>query len=255
MPNLIPQDIREWMRRVEFKLNDLMRRPSSLVPGDIADGVDLDDYRSTGRWTRRSGTGTTTALGYPLDGSAGVLEVYNDPEILSVHQIFYDRVNNTVWMRYNSLGVSWSAWSPVGGDGLPGSAFAQNAAQQTIVAAAQAVLPTSVTATMDLPAGTHHVHASVSALFGSGTAFTPDSSASVRYHLSGALSFTPGMTASGIAGVDEPLGSGGGTLSLVHTVTTAVPANLTITAMGVLHAGTGVVVRDVRVMLAAIRRL
>jgi hypothetical protein len=44
MPNLIPQDIREWMRRVEFKQNDLVRRMSNLIPGDIADGVDLDDF-------------------------------------------------------------------------------------------------------------------------------------------------------------------------------------------------------------------
>lgn len=108
MPNLIPQDIREWMRRMEFKTNDLNRRMSSLIPGDIADAVDLDDYLTSGRWRRRSVVGTTTALGYPFDGAAGTLEVYQDPsDVNQVHQIWYDRAGS-IWSRwYNG---TWGAW-------------------------------------------------------------------------------------------------------------------------------------------------
>lgn len=108
MPNLIPQDIAEWMRRVEFKLSDLTRRPSDLIPGDIADAVDLDGYMSTGRWRRRSTTGTTTALHYPFAGAAGTLEVYWDPEFTQVHQIWYDD-SGSIWSRWWD-GATWSAW-------------------------------------------------------------------------------------------------------------------------------------------------
>lgn len=109
MPNLIPQDIREWMRRVEFKQNDLTRRLSNLIPGEIADAVDLDGYMSSGRWVRQSGTGTTTALNYPQAGAAGVLEVYQSPPSTNVVQTFTDRVSKAVWVRHFN-GVSWAAW-------------------------------------------------------------------------------------------------------------------------------------------------
>jgi hypothetical protein len=108
VPNLIPQDIREWMRRMEFKTNDLGRRPSSLVPGDIDDAVDLDGFMSSGRWRRQSTTGTTTALHYPFAGAAGTLEVYWDPAFTQVHQVFYDRAGS-IWTRWFN-GAVWSAW-------------------------------------------------------------------------------------------------------------------------------------------------
>lgn len=108
MPNLIPQDIREWMRRMEFKTNDLARRMSSLIPGDIADAVDLDGYMSTGRWRRPSAVGTTTALNYPFDGASGTLEVYWEPTNAQVHQIWYDR-SGSIWSRWWN-GATWSAW-------------------------------------------------------------------------------------------------------------------------------------------------
>ena len=110
MPNLIPQDIREWMRRQEFKTNDLTRRMSNLIPGDIADGVDLDGFMSSGRWRRKSNAGTTTGLNYPFAGAAGVLEVYWLPDDASVqvHQIWYDRAGS-IWSRWWN-GVTWSAW-------------------------------------------------------------------------------------------------------------------------------------------------
>jgi len=108
VPNLIPQDIREWMRRMEFKTNDLTRRLSSLIPGDIADDVDLDDFMSSGRWRRRSTTDTTTVLHYPFDGAAGTLEVYWDPAFTQVHQVFYD-ITGSIWSRWFD-GVVWSAW-------------------------------------------------------------------------------------------------------------------------------------------------
>jgi hypothetical protein len=111
MPNLIPQDIREWMRRIEFKVNDLARRNSNLVPGDIADGVDLDGYMSSGRFRRPSITGTTTALNYPFDGASGTLEVYWEPNNAQVHQIWYDRSGSQHSRWWN--GSSWSAWSGV----------------------------------------------------------------------------------------------------------------------------------------------
>lgn len=109
MPNLIPQDIREWMRRLEFKVNDLTRRMSNLIPGDIADGVDLDGFMSSGRWRRPSTVGTTTALNYPFAGASGTLEVYWEPTNPQVHQIWYDR-NGTIWSRWWN-NVVWSAWT------------------------------------------------------------------------------------------------------------------------------------------------
>jgi hypothetical protein len=111
VPNLIPQDIREWMRRMEFKVNDLTRRMSNLIPGDIADSVDLDDYMSSGRWIRRSNIGTTTALNYPFDAAAGVLEVYWDPTFDQVHQVFHDRSGSRHSRWWN--GASWSNWDGV----------------------------------------------------------------------------------------------------------------------------------------------
>lgn len=115
MPNLIPQDIREWMRRQEFKTNDLTRRMSSLLPGDIADAVDLDGFVSSGRYRRRSSVGTTTALHYPFAGAAGTLEVYWDPANTQVQQIFYDRAGN-IYIRWHN-GTSWSAWTGAGAGG------------------------------------------------------------------------------------------------------------------------------------------
>lgn len=112
MPNLIPQDIREWMRRMEFKTNDLTRRMSNLIPGDIADGVDLNGYKSSGRWRRPSTTGTTTALHYPFAGASGTLEVYWEPTNPQVHQIWYDR-NGAIYSRWWN-NVVWSSWLAAG---------------------------------------------------------------------------------------------------------------------------------------------
>lgn len=107
MPNLIPQSIEEWMRRIEFKVNDLTRRMSSLIPGDIADAVDLDGFMSSGRWRRQSVVGTTTALHYPFNGAAGTLEVYWDPAAIQVQQIFHDRYGRRFSRWYNG---TWSPW-------------------------------------------------------------------------------------------------------------------------------------------------
>lgn len=252
MPNLIPQTIEEWMRRAEFKMNDLTRRMSTLIPGDIADGVDLDGFMSTGRWRRPSLTGTTTALHYPFNAASGTLEVYWEPTNAQVHQVFYER-GGSVWTRWWN-GTSWSAWTSTSDSGLPNIAQGNESALQTIVATTQATLPTPVTAVLAVPPGTHLIQASVSCMVGSGSAFAPSSSASVRYHLSGALAFAPAATTAGVAGVNQPIGTGGGTLSRVHQVTVASTTNLTITAMGVLHQGTGVGVRDVTVQLVALRR-
>lgn len=114
MPNLIPQDIREWMRRMEFKVNDLTRRMNNLIPGQISDGVDLDGFRSSGRWRRASTSGTTTALNYPFNGASGTLEVYWEPTNVQVHQIWYDR-SGTIWSRWWN-GVTWTAWVVATGD-------------------------------------------------------------------------------------------------------------------------------------------
>jgi hypothetical protein len=111
VPNLIPKTIEEWMRRMEFKVNDLTRRMSSLIPGDIADGVDLNDFMTTGRWRRPSAVGTTTGLNYPRDGSSGTLEVYWEPTNPQVHQIFYDRSGSRHSRWWN--GTTWSAWDGV----------------------------------------------------------------------------------------------------------------------------------------------
>lgn len=111
MPNLIPQDIREWMRRMEFKVNDLTRRMNNLIPGEIADAVDLNGFMSSGRWVRISNIGTTTALHYPFDGAAGILEVYWEPTAAQVHQVFYDRLGTRHQRWWN--GVVWSNWDGV----------------------------------------------------------------------------------------------------------------------------------------------
>jgi hypothetical protein len=58
----------------------------------------------------------------------------------------------------------------------------------------------------------------------------------------------------GLGGTNEPIGTGGGTLSFLHPVSVTTATNLTIEARGYLHTGTGVVVRGVRVQLAIMRR-
>lgn len=252
MPNLIPQDIREWMRRMEFKMNDLGRRMSTLIPGDIADSVDLDGFMSSGRWRRRSTTGTTTALHYPFAGAAGTLEVYWDPDSTQVQQVFIDRAGST-WTRWWN-GAVWSNWSSSSKSDLPNIASTTVSATQTIVSGPIAALPTTVAATLALPPGTHIVQASVSCLVGSGTGTSPTSSTSVKYWLSGAATFQPAITDAGVGGEEQPIGNGGGTLQRNHEITVTATTNLTITAMAGLHFGTGVVVRDVTVQLVAIRR-
>lgn len=252
MPNLIPQDIREWMRRMEFKVNDLTRRMSNLLPGDIADGVDLDGYKSSGRWRRPSTVGTTTALHYPFAGASGTLEVYWEPNNAQVHQIWFDRAGS-IWTRWWN-NVTWSAWHPSDKSGLPTIASTTVNAAQTIVATTNSPLPTPCIATLTVPAGSHLVRGSVSCLMGGALTFSPTSSASVRYWLSGAVTFQPTQLEAGIGGVNQPIGSGGGTLSFVHEVTVAAPTSLTIEAMGFMHAGAGVTVRGVRVQLAIERR-
>lgn len=108
MPNLVPQDINEWMRRMESRMTELTRRMSDLVPGTIENDVDLDGFMSTGRWYRTSNVGTTTALGYPANGVAGVLEVYQVPPFDQVIQVFINRLGprHTRWWN----GAVWSAW-------------------------------------------------------------------------------------------------------------------------------------------------
>lgn len=252
MPNLIPQSIEEWMRRVEFKVNDLNRRMSSLIPGDIADGVNLDGFMSTGRWRRPSAVGTTTALGYPFNGASGTLEVYWEPTSVQVHQVFYER-GGSVWSRWWN-GTTWSAWGSTSDAGLPTMASQSVNPNQTIVSTSMAPLPNPCSTTLAIPPGSHLVRGSVSCLIGGSTNFSPSSSASVRYWLSGAVTFQPSQLEAGIGGMNQPIGSGGGTLSFLHEVNVATTTNLTIQAMGYLHAGTGVTVRGVRVQLAIERR-
>lgn len=253
MPNLIPQSIQEWMRRMEFKVNDLTRRMSNLIPGDIANGVDLNGFKSSGRFRRPSTVGTTTALNYPFAGASGTLEVYWEPTNPQVHQVWFDRSGAIFSRWWNN--VSWSAWTSGTGGGLASPATTTVAATQTIVSATNAVLPTTVSATLALPAGSFLVLASVSGLIGQGVGFAPTSVASLRYQLSGLLTFSPGTNSAAIGGMNTPISSGGGTLSQVHVVTAAAAGSLTITATGNIHAGAGVVVRDVTVQLTALRRL
>ena len=253
MPNLIPQDIREWMRRMEFRINDLTRRMSNLIPGDIADGVDLDGFKSSGRWRRPSTTGTTTALHYPFAGASGTLEVYWEPTNPQVHQIWFDR-NGSIWSRWWN-NITWSAWVPSDASGLAALASTTVATLQSVTSTTPAVLPTtSVTATLTLPAGTSYVLASVSGLIGSSNSFAPSVSGSLKYNLSGALAFAPGASAAAVAGVNQPIGSGGGTLSRVHAVTLASPASLTITAMANVHNAGTVQMREITVQLMILRR-
>lgn len=252
MANLIPQDIREWMRRMEFKMNDLTRRMSNLIPGDIADGVDLDGYKSSGRWRRPSTTGTTTALHYPFAGASGTLEVYWEPTNAQVHQVWFDR-SGSVWTRWWN-GTTWSAWASSSDSGLPTFVSTSVNPAQTIVAATLLPLPTPATAVLAIPPGSHLVRGSVSCLMGGSTTFSPTSVASVRYWLSGAVTFQPTLLEAGIGGENEPVANGGGTLSFLHEVTVATTTNLTIEARGVAHVGAGVTVRGVRVQLAIERR-
>lgn len=252
MPNLIPQDIREWMRRMEFKVNDLTRRNSNLVPGEIANSVDLDGFMSSGRWRRPSTTGTTTTLHYPFNGASGTLEVYWEPTNAQVHQIWYDR-GGSVWSRWWN-GTTWSAWVSTSDSGLPTIASTTVNPAQTVVSTSMAPLPTPATASLTVPPGSHLVRGSVSCLIGGGTTFAPSSVVSIRYWLSGALTFQPSQLEAGLGGVNQPIGSGGGTLSFVHEVTVAAATNLTIEAMGYIHVGAGVTVRGVRVQLAIERR-
>lgn len=258
MPNLVPQDIREWMRRMERQMKDLTRRMSTLIPGDIADGVDLNGYMSTGRWRRPSFVGTTTALNYPFNQATGTLEVYWEPTNAQVHQIWYDR-SGAIFSRWWN-GSVWSAWFSASAGNLPLPATTNFAGTQAIVAQTNSPLPTPVTATLTLPAGTFLVLASVSALVGGGTAFSPSAVASVRYTLSGALTFTPTASSAGVGGVNQPIGNGGGTQSQVHTVTTTGSTNLTIAATAVRHvpssgaATPDVTIRDITVQLTVLRR-
>jgi hypothetical protein len=251
MPNLIPQDIREWMRRMEFKTNDLTRRMSTLIPGDIADNVDLDGFVSTGRWIRQSTTGTTTALHYPYDGIRGVLEVYWNPDYALVRQVFFG--GGSVWSRVFD-GATWSIWVPADDPNLPDLASINDASSQSISSTTLAALPSSVAATVALPPGTFLVDASVSCMIGSGTAFAPSSSVSVRYWLSGAVTFQPDNLSAGIGGVNQPIASGGGTLRRTHQVTVSTTTNLTITAMAIKHTGPNLTIRDVTVQLLVVRR-
>lgn len=252
MPNLVPQDIREWMRRMEFRMTDLTRRVSTLIPGDIADSVDLDGYKSSGRWRRPSTTGTTTTLHYPFNGASGTLEVYWEPTNAQVHQIWYDR-SGSIWSRWWN-NITWSAWAPSSDAGLPTFASTSVNPAQLIVSGTLAPLPNTATATLVVPPGSHMVRGSVSCLMGGGTTFAPTSSASVRYWLSGAVTFQPTLLEAGIGGENEPVANGGGTLSFLHEVTVTANTNLTIEARGVVHVGGGVNVRGVRVQLAIERR-
>lgn len=110
MPNLVPQDINEWMRRMESRITELTRRRNDLVPGVIDDGVDLDGYMSSGSWFRLSTVGTTTADGYPADGVAGILRVYQAPPSDFVVQEFIHRSDGRRWTRWFN-NVTWSAWA------------------------------------------------------------------------------------------------------------------------------------------------
>ena len=253
MPNLIPQDIREWMRRMEFKVNDLTRRNSNLVPGDIADGVDLDGFMSSGRWRRASAVGTTTALHYPFNGASGTLEVYWEPTSVQVQQVFINRGGGFFTRWWN--GTTWSAWVSGASDGLPAPATATNNANQTIVSTTNGPLPTNVQASLSLPAGTTIVQAYVTCMIGSGVNFTPDATISVRYWLSGATTFQPGTTNSAaVAGPNLPIAAGGGTLMNLHTITVASATTLTIQARANVHIGTQGVIRGVTVGLIPLRR-
>lgn len=253
MPNLIPQSIEEWMRRIEFKTNDLTRRMSTLIPGDIADSVNLDGFMSTGRWRRPSAVGTTTALGYPFNGASGTLEVYWEPTNAQVHQVFVNRGGGFFTRWWN--GTTWSAWVGAANDGLPATVTTTVSGSQTI-SGGQADLPTNVAATLVVPAGQIEVLASVSCLGGSDVTFNPTAVGSLRYRLGGQLTFNPGINTAGIGAEQRPIANGGGTLSRVHTVTSASGGNLIITAVAGVNEGTGsVVFRDVTVQLTPLRRL
>lgn len=252
MPNLVPQDIREWMRRMEFRITDLTRRVSTLIPGAIADNVDLNGFMSTGRWRRPSTVGTTTALNYPFAGASGTLEVYWDPTNAQVQQVWYDRAGGIFTRWWNE--IVWSAWQSASDPGLPNIASTTDSSLQTITSATLATLPSPVSATLSLTPGTYIIQASVSCMVGSGVAFAPSSSASLRYWLSGALTFQPNSTTAGVAGMSPPIATGGGTLTRNHQVVVTGSTSLTITAMAICHQGGGVGMRDITVQLTAIRR-
>lgn len=118
MTYLVPKTIDGWMRRQEAQSDDLMSRKSNLVARSIGDTVDLDDYLWSGRYYRESETGTTTALGYPVDGAAGTLDVIRNPASIEAQQVFHDRVNGISWIRWYD-GVSWGPWMS-GGSALGG---------------------------------------------------------------------------------------------------------------------------------------
>ena len=252
MPNLIPQDMREWMRRIESKTNDLTRRMSNLIPGDIGDAVDLDGFKSSGRWRRPSTTGVTTALNYPFNGASGTLEVFWEPTNAQVQQVWYDRSGGIFTRWWND--IVWSAWQSASDPGLPNIASTTDSSLQSITSGTLATLPSPVSATLSLTAGTYIVQASVSCMVGSGVAFAPSASASLRYWLSGALTFQPNSTTAGVAGVNLPIGTGGGTLTRNHQVVATGSTSLTITAMAICHQGASVGMRDITVQLTAIRR-
>lgn len=110
MPNIVPKTMEQWMRRQELSAKDLDSRRSDLIAHAIADGVSLDDFLWSGRYFRESETGTTTALGYPLDGSAGTLEVVRNPASIQAQQIFHDRVSGVSWIRWYN-GLFWGDWT------------------------------------------------------------------------------------------------------------------------------------------------
>lgn len=255
MPNLIPQDIREWMRRMEFKVNDLTRRMSNVIPGDIADGVSLNDFMSSGRWRRASAVGTTTAQGYPFNGASGTLEVYWDPSNAQVQQIFVNRGGGFFTRWWN--GATWSAWSSAESGGLPATLTVDAPTLQNISATTLQPLPTNVTGSIALPAGTFEVLASMSCIVGDGLAYPLNAALSARYWLSGALTYQPSGTTAGIAGLKAPIGSSGGTVSRVHTVTST-GQNLGIQARAMINNGPNDVqigIRGIILQLTPLRRI
>lgn len=127
---------------------------------------------------------------------------------------------------------------------------------QTVTAATPAALPSPVTASIDLPRGSFRILASVAGLLGGGVTFNANSTGTLSYALSGAITFTPGNNATGVAGASIPVAAGGGGMSQVHEVTLASPATLTIQAMAERNiTGSDIVqVRGVTVQLTVIDR-
>lgn len=110
MPNLVPHDMNEWMRRQEMRIQDLVNRRSDLIPVRLKDNTNLNDFHYPGRYIRYPTTGNTTALGYPTNGASGTLDVVRVPGDQRVHQIFFNRVNGNVYQRWYEP-TSWGAWT------------------------------------------------------------------------------------------------------------------------------------------------